>query len=240
MLAFSYEIFYLSHLCQDQYHPPNLGLHVRVISLPPPIWPVLALCFDHLSRAPLLFTWHQASSHGVCITGVISSALCTQAGPHLIPLCIAAYVFLELSSSHSSSWKISGSRLECPPESPRSFEILNSEWDLVSGSRTRACGFWESPSSNSDDRVTAATGPQCLVNKPQLFYRDTLGTNFLLWALPPCSLHTPNSAPSGDDRSCFLNASQCYTFHQFVPATRNTLSSSFLFLLIITFIQGQV
>lgn len=38
----------------------------------------------------------------------------------------------------------------------------------------------ESLSSNSDDRVTAAMGPQCLVNKPQLFYRDALDTNFLL------------------------------------------------------------
>lgn len=120
--------------------------------------------------------------------GFISSALCTQAGPHLIPLCIAAYVFLELSSSHSSSWKISGSRLGCPPESPRSFEILNSKWDLVSGSRTRACGF-ESLSSNSLV-VTAAMGPQCLVNKPQLLswcFRHqffTLSLTSLFFAYP--------------------------------------------------------
>lgn len=145
--SFQIWIFYLSHLCQDQYHPPSLGLNVRVISLPPPIWQILALCFDHLSRAPLLFTWHQASSHGVCIAGCISSAPCTQAGPHLITLCIAAYVCVELRASHSSSRKISGSRLGCPPESARSFEILNCEWDLVSGSRTRACVFWESPST---------------------------------------------------------------------------------------------
>ena len=97
----------------------------------------------------------------------------------------------------------SGSRLGCPPEPARSFEILNCEWDLVSGSRTRACVFWESPSSNSEDWVTASTGPQCLVNKLQLFHRDTLGANFLLWALPLLFFTYPKVCPDWGWQSLF-------------------------------------
>ena len=146
-------------------------------------------------QSPLLFTWRQAASHGACIAGCVAQHPALRLGPSWSPSALLL-VSLELRCSHGSPQRITDSRLGCPPESRRRFEILNCEWDLVSGSRTRARVFWESPSSDSDDWVTAATGPQCLVNKPQLFYPDTLGTNFLLWALPPLFFAYPKVCPN--------------------------------------------
>ena len=174
---------------------PLLGLNVRVLSLPPPIWPIPALCLGQFSRAPCSSPGVRPPHTVLVSQGVLLSTLPSGWAPPGHPLHCCS-VSLELRCSHSSPRRITDSQLGCPPESRRHFEILNCEWDLVSGSRIRARVFWESPSSDSDDWVTAATGPQCLVNKPQLFYLDTLGTNFLLWALPPLFFAYPKVCPN--------------------------------------------